>query len=77
ARVLHELLRRLQAASPGAAYNLLLHTGPFHAPEESLHWHWELVPRLTHEAGLEWVGGVFITPLSPERAAAELRTALS
>ena len=73
ARVLHELLRRLQAAAPGAAYNLLLHTGPFQVPAESFHWHWELVPRLTHEAGLEWGGGVFITPLSPERAAAELR----
>jgi UDPglucose--hexose-1-phosphate uridylyltransferase len=75
AQVLHELLRRLQAASPGAAYNLLLHTGPFHAPDAAFHWHWELLPRLTHEAGLEWGGGVYITPLSPERAAAELREA--
>jgi UDPglucose--hexose-1-phosphate uridylyltransferase len=73
ARVLHELLCRLQSASPAAAYNLLLHTGPFHAPEAAFHWHWELVPRLTHEAGLEWGGGVFITPLSPERAAVMLR----
>jgi UDPglucose--hexose-1-phosphate uridylyltransferase len=73
AGVLHELLRRLQAASPAVAYNLLLHTAPYATSNEAYHWHWELVPRLTHEAGLEWGGGVYITPLSPERAAAELR----
>jgi UDPglucose--hexose-1-phosphate uridylyltransferase len=76
AGVLGELLRRLQAVSPDAAYNLLLHTGPFAAADETYHWHWELVPRLTHEAGLEWGGGVYITPLLPERAAADLRAAL-
>jgi len=65
--------QRLRIVAPGAAYNLLLHTGPFHAVDEDFHWHWELVPRLTHEAGLEWGGGVYITPLLPERAAAELR----
>jgi UDPglucose--hexose-1-phosphate uridylyltransferase len=74
AEVLHELLRRLDVVSPGAPYNLLLHTGPF-GGDECFHWHWELVPRLTHEAGLEWGGGVYITPLSPERAAAQLRGA--
>jgi len=77
AQVLHELLHRLHAASPGAAYNLLLHTAPFAASEDSFHWHWELVPRLTYEAGLEWGGDVYITPLSPERAAATLRAAFS
>jgi UDPglucose--hexose-1-phosphate uridylyltransferase len=76
AAVLHELLRRLEAASPGAAYNLLLHAAPFDASEEAFHWHWELVPRLTHEAGLEWGGGVYITPLSPENAAKQLREAI-
>jgi UDPglucose--hexose-1-phosphate uridylyltransferase len=76
ARALHELLRRLDAASPGAAYNLILHTAPFGAAGEAYHWHWELVPRLAHEAGLEWGGGVYITALSPEHAAAALRTAI-
>jgi UDPglucose--hexose-1-phosphate uridylyltransferase len=75
AELLLNVLGRLDRASPGAAYNLLLHTGPFDAAEAAFHWHWELVPRLTHEAGLEWGGGVFITPLSPERAAQQLRDA--
>ena len=74
AEVLSDLLRQLDLVSPGAPYNLLLHTGPFDG-DDSFHWHWELVPRLTHEAGLEWGGGVYITPLSPERAAKQLREA--
>jgi UDPglucose--hexose-1-phosphate uridylyltransferase len=74
-RVLYDVLRRLRVASLGAAYNLLLHTGPFGGAENAYHWHWELVPRITHEAGLEWGAGVYITPLSPERAAAQLRAA--
>jgi UDPglucose--hexose-1-phosphate uridylyltransferase len=76
AAVLQGLLRRLDRATPGAAYNLLLHTGPFNAEEPAFHWHWELVPRLTHLAGLEWGGGVHITPLSPEHAAKQLRDAM-
>ena len=67
AAALLDALQRLQAAAPGCPYNLLLHTAPFddgHA--KSYHWHWEIVPRLAHEAGLEWGGGVHICPLSPE-----------
>jgi UDPglucose--hexose-1-phosphate uridylyltransferase len=75
ARVLHELFSRLEAVSPNIAYNLLLHTAPTEAPDSAFHWHWEVVPRLTHEAGLEWGCGVYISPLSPERAADELRRA--
>jgi UDPglucose--hexose-1-phosphate uridylyltransferase len=75
ADILHDLLQCLDAVSPGAPYNLLLHTGPFDG-DDSFHWHWELVPRLTHEAGLEWGGGVYIVPLSPERAAQRLREAM-
>jgi UDPglucose--hexose-1-phosphate uridylyltransferase len=75
AGALRELLTRLEAVSPSVAYNLLLHTAPTDAPETAFHWHWEVVPRLTHEAGLEWGAGVFISPLSPERAADQLRLA--
>lgn len=74
AAALFDALQRLQAAAPGCPYNLLLHTAPFddeHAA--SYHWHWEIVPRLAHEAGLEWGGGVHICPLSPENAAKRLR----
>jgi UDPglucose--hexose-1-phosphate uridylyltransferase len=75
ASALREILRRLNVVSPGAPYNVLLHAGPFDGAD-AFHWHWEVVPRLTHEAGLEWGGGVYITPLSPERAAKLLREAI-
>lgn len=58
------------------AYNLILHTAPFDDTHEATyHWHWELIPRTTHLAGLEWGAGVYINPVSPERAAAMLRDA--
>jgi UDPglucose--hexose-1-phosphate uridylyltransferase len=78
AAVLQEITQRLAAQCRRRgyplAYNLILHTSPFddsHAG--AYHWHWELIPRTTHMAGLEWGAGVFINPVSPERAAQELR----
>jgi UDPglucose--hexose-1-phosphate uridylyltransferase len=76
--VLQRLASVCRSAGRELAYNLVLHTGPFdgiHA--ETYHWHWELIPRTTHLAGLEWGAGVYINPVSPERAARELREALS
>jgi UDPglucose--hexose-1-phosphate uridylyltransferase len=79
AHVLLATLRRLQARAHllgrSLAYNLILHTGPFNDEHaDSYHWHWELTPRMTHLAGLEWGAGVAINPVSPERAARELRS---
>ena len=75
--VLHEVLRRLHAVLPGAAYNLVLHSGPFLSRSEratlSYHWHWELIPRVANLAGLELGAGIYINPLSPEHAAERLR----
>ena len=41
--------------------------------ETYYHWHWELIPRTTALAGLEWGTGLYVNPLAPERAAAMLR----
>jgi UDPglucose--hexose-1-phosphate uridylyltransferase len=47
---------------------------PFNAwLHEGAHWHLELVPRTTRLAGLELGAGVWINPLAPEQAAADLR----
>jgi UDPglucose--hexose-1-phosphate uridylyltransferase len=74
ASLLQQLLGRLRLRLENLSYNLLLHTLPFHSSEDRLyHWHWELVPRSSHLAGLEWGAGVHINPLSPERAARRLR----
>ena len=78
ANLLKQLLSSLHAQIPDLSYNLILHTAPFDRPGETAvdsyyHWHWELIPRTTRLAGLEWGTGVHVTPLAPERAARFLR----
>jgi len=74
AALLHDALKRLErrlGASP--PLNLWVRT----APRGAEHWCWriDIVPRLTHLAGLELGTGVHLNVLAPERAAAELRDA--
>jgi len=67
-RLLGELVRRLNTVRGGPTpLNAWLHDGR--------HWHLELVPRTTRLAGLELGAGVYVNPVPPERAAAELRAA--
>jgi UDPglucose--hexose-1-phosphate uridylyltransferase len=68
-RLLAEVVRRLQRVRGEALVplNAWLHDGP--------HWHLELFPRTTRLAGLELGAGVYIDPVPPEQAAAELRGA--
>jgi UDPglucose--hexose-1-phosphate uridylyltransferase len=74
AALLHDALgrlaRRLGAAPP---LNLWVRT----APQGSEHFCWriDIVPRLTHLAGLELGAGVHLNIVTPEHAAAELRDA--
>jgi UDPglucose--hexose-1-phosphate uridylyltransferase len=72
AALLHDALKRLErrlGASP--PLNLWVRT----APRGAEHWCWriDVLPRLTHLAGLELGTGVHMNVLAPERAAAELR----
>ncbi|HEX2015435.1 MAG TPA: hypothetical protein VGN69_01985 [Solirubrobacteraceae bacterium] len=74
ADLLHEGLRRLArrlGASP--PLNLWVRTAPLGA--EQFCWRIDVMPRLTHLAGLELSTGLHLNVLSPERAAAELREA--
>jgi UDPglucose--hexose-1-phosphate uridylyltransferase len=65
-RLLAEIVRRLQKirGERFVPLNAWLHDGP--------QWHLELFPRTTRLAGLELGAGVYIDPVAPERAAAEL-----
>ncbi len=72
AALLHDGLRRLArrfGASP--PLTLWVRTAPQGA--ERFCWHIDIVPRLTSLGGLELGTGVGLNPVSPERAAAELR----
>jgi UDPglucose--hexose-1-phosphate uridylyltransferase len=68
-RLLAELVRRLKRVRETelVPLNAWLHDGP--------HWHLELFPRTTRLAGLELGAGVYIDPVAPEQAAADIRAA--
>lgn len=65
-RLLAEIVRRLQRVRGEdlVPVNAWLHDRP--------RWHVEVVPRTTRLAGLELGAGVYINPVAPERASAEL-----
>ena len=74
AALLHDGLRRLArhlGASP--PLNMWVRTAPRGA--EQFCWHIDVLPRLTHLAGLELSAGVSLNIVSPEQAAAVLREA--
>jgi len=74
AHLLHDALRRL-ASRLGASppLNLWVRTAP--AGADHFAWRIDVLPRLTHLAGLELGTGVNLNVVAPEHAAAELRAA--
>jgi UDPglucose--hexose-1-phosphate uridylyltransferase len=57
-------------------YNLILHTVPLKAlggidesTEKAFHWHFEVIPRVSTQAGMEWGTGIHINSIPPEKAA--------
>ena len=74
ADVLRLALRKLDRALDRPAYNFWIHTLPLRErPGPSYHWHLELKPTLSLQAGFEWGTGCSINPTLPEEAAAFLR----
>jgi UDPglucose--hexose-1-phosphate uridylyltransferase len=76
ARLLGDILRRINRALRDPPYNLLIHSAPLDAPAgEFYHWHVEVIPKLTKVAGFEWATGFYVNPTSPEEASQVLRDA--
>jgi UDPglucose--hexose-1-phosphate uridylyltransferase len=70
-------MARLDHVIGGAQYNFFLHTAP-RGPEAgdlsaSYHWHLEICPRTSIPTGFELGSGLFVSTISPEDAAAQLR----
>jgi len=75
ARIMRDVIGRIERAVGQSAYNYFLHTQPFDMPAaDHYHWHIEILPRLTKLAGFEWGTGCFINPFLPEACAEHLRT---
>ncbi len=76
--VLKNVLQRLERVLSNPAYNYVIHTAPFTAPElPHYRWHLEILPRITGVAGFEWGSGLFINPVPPEEAAQRMRDSIS
>lgn len=74
AYLLKRTLLKIELGLKGIAYNYMLFTAPFDTGELGhFHWHIEIVPRLTRQAGFEWGTGLFVNPVPPEEAAEFLR----
>ncbi len=74
ADALRTILRKIDVALENPAYNLYLHTMPLREPPNDFyHWHLELKPVLSQQAGFEWATGCYVNPTAPEEAAAFLR----
>ncbi len=74
AKVLKQVLLRLNATLDNPPYNFIIHTSPqteIEFPE--YHWHIEIIPKLTKVAGFEWGSGFYINSQPPEEAAKKLR----
>ena len=76
ARLLGDILRRMNKTLCNPPYNLLIHTAPLAEPAgDFYHWHVEIIPKLTKVAGFEWATGFYLNPTAPEEAADVLRDA--
>jgi len=76
ARLLGDILRRMNKTLRHPPYNLLIHTAPVvESAADFYHWHVEIIPKLTKVAGFEWATGFYLNPTSPEEAAQVLRDA--
>ena len=58
------------------AYNWWLHAAPPGTKPDAFRWHFEILPRTARIAGFEWASDCFIVAVSPEAAAARLRSRL-
>lgn len=76
AELLQVVVRALNDALDTPPYNLMLHT-VVEEGRPDYHWHVELLPRLTNQAGFDWGTGFFVNPTLPEDAVRFLREALA
>ena len=75
ADLLQSVVSAMNTALNDPPYNMILHALPVQSA--SYHWHIEILPRLTTQAGFDWGSGFYINPTPPEDAARFLKEALA
>jgi UDPglucose--hexose-1-phosphate uridylyltransferase len=77
ARIFKHTMKRLDRVIGGAQYNFFLHTLPrrcgYADCQNSYHWQLEVCPRTSIPTGFELGSGLFVSTISPEDAAEQLR----
>jgi UDPglucose--hexose-1-phosphate uridylyltransferase len=77
-RIFRRTMARLNSVLGGAQYNFFIHSLPHGtgagARRPSYHWHIEICPRTSVPTGFELGSGLFMNTISPEDAAARLRS---
>lgn len=76
ADILQAVTRAINDALDRPPYNMAFHTAPRN-DQADFHWHIEVLPRLTTQAGFDWGAGFFVNPTPPEDAVRFLREALA
>jgi UDPglucose--hexose-1-phosphate uridylyltransferase len=77
ARILRDVLQKLDHTLGGPPYNLSLQDRPFLRPragywntiEDDFHWHLQILPQIVRVTGFEWASWFFYNPVPPEIAA--------
>ncbi len=75
AAALLEALGRIERLLGAVPYNLIVHSAPPEVAPRDMHWHVEIVPRISVVAGFELGSGVWANSVAAEQAAALLRDA--
>ena len=76
ADVISTVLRKHEKILNSPPYNYMIHTAPIElSGAPYYHWHIEITPRLTKQAGFEWGTGFYINPTPPEEATIYLQEA--
>jgi len=74
AAIFQETMSKLRTTLYDPHFSLALHSDTLKGSNgDAFHWHWELIPHLSGEIGMEWATGVYFNPVAPEDAAARLR----
>ncbi|MEA1912699.1 MAG: DUF4931 domain-containing protein [candidate division WOR-3 bacterium] len=73
-RIIKEIFQRYNKILRAPAFNFFIHTFPRDKRCKNYHYHLQIMPKLTIQAGFEMGSGIFINPVPPKTAIRELKS---